>query len=374
MEENNSKEESQEISDFEDTLNLPHQIGLKEIKENKNNFINATIHCLTNNKNFMRQASSYAKSFKKYPIFFDLISSIINYLIYKDESEKEKIKEYQKRFANLIISHDGIIKDKSNHEPRVLIDCIFNLFMEDDNYEEQKSKCNILFEHTEKSIIEINSFSLNISNLETKDYEPNQYKLYLKKIRGCKNINCLKKADFYKSFKTLHFKLYYNENKVYTLKDCFEDFIKKENEEIDYICPYCNKVVYKVNSDSSFYFLPNDIIIFIYYEDGYSCQDFYYKFDEKLNFSEFNFINDKFKNREYFLSSIIACKFPKKEKKEKFYTICRKDDKSNYLAYDSTFINKDLKCIDDKIIKLKNEDLKEKRGFPYVLIYTYLNN
>ena len=367
---------SQDISDLEDILDLPHQITLKKIEDdrNKNNFINATIYCLTNNKSFIRQSSSYLINKKKYPIFFNLIDSIGNYLINKDEEELTKIKDYQTKFVNFIISDDGIIKDKSNHEPRVLIDCIFNLLMKTDNYEEQKSICNILDETIEKSNIEINSFSLNISNLEKKDYEPNKYKLYLKKIRGCKNENCLKKADFYKAFQTLHFKLYYNKNKVYTLKDCFEDFIKTENEEIDYECPYCNTINYKVNSDSSFYFLPNDIIILIYYEDGHSCQDFYYNFDDIIDFSEFSFINDKFKNRKYLLSSIIACKNPKDQENELFYTLCRNDTTSTYFVYKSKLIKKDLSNIDNKIKKSKDDEFDEKRGFPYVLIYTSLKN
>ena len=58
---------SQDISDLEDILDLPHQITLKKIEDyrNKNNFINATIYCLTNNKSFIRQSSSYLINKKK---------------------------------------------------------------------------------------------------------------------------------------------------------------------------------------------------------------------------------------------------------------------------------------------------------------------
>ena len=62
----------------------------------------------------------------------------------------------------------------------------------------------------------------------------------MKKSKISPNEGCKKVSYSYKSISTLHFKLDYNEDKIYTLKDCFENFLKNEKKENEF-CSYCKK-------------------------------------------------------------------------------------------------------------------------------------
>ena len=79
--------------------------------------------------------------------------------------------------------------------------------------------------------------------------------------------------------------------------------------------------------------------------------------------------------KEYFLSSLIVCKFPKIEKRKFYYTYCRKNKESNYIIYNSK--DKDIRDIKEKFKFVQNILKKEKiekenssKSYPYVLIYT----
>jgi len=372
-----------EISDYDDQFKLPHNLKLEENYLEENNFFNATIHCLTNIRNFWLRVYKYKNNEqdnnqKSFYEFINLVSGFIS------KNNKEVFNP--KQFCNSILSDEKLFKIKENHDPRVLIDCILNYFLKEkiennnDNKNDNKNnnkndndndnKSKILNFSNEYNDL-INSFSLNISNLESKDYEPYKYKIILKKTRICSNLKCRKQLEFYKSFSTLHFNLNYNKEKTYSIYDCFKYYLDKENEKIDYICPLCNQIS-KIESNSFFYYLTNPLIIFIYFGDEQkSYQDFYYKFEEIIDFSLIGFVKDNIKNKKYFLSSVIACKHPKEEE-ELFYTFCRKDLESPFWVYNSRDVRGDIKKVSNKIIKLKDEKINENRSFPYVLIYTEL--
>ena len=374
MEISNSNGELSDISDNIET-NLPHEIKL--VKRDKYNFINSTIHCLTNNISFLKQVSGSQMRDNTYQIFFSFFLEISQLIMNNEEKEKENknkiLDDLHLKFYNFIISDEYLFKNKSIHDPRILIDYIYNLFLKIDKIDYDKSISNIL--NVQKAITDekIKFYLFNsLSELNKYDSNYNYYKIILKKTINCSDNKCQKKSDLYKYFSILEFYLDYNEDKVYTLDYCFENFIKKENKEEDYKCPICSKKI-KVKTENLFFSLPNSLIILLYYGDGKSYQNYYYKFDEIIYFSKFHFISKEYSNKKYFLSSLIVVKSPKDENKI-FYTFCRKDMKSPFYVYNSEDIRGNIKNVNNKIIKFKNEEFKKKRSFPIVLIYTILED
>lgn len=360
-----SSSNKKELSDFIETLDLPHQIKLEE--NVKNSFINATIHCLTNIRIFLDRIYSL-ESFNDYhSIFFDITKSLTT-------ESSISLRADHKKFVGFILSDITFI-DKSNHDSRILIDFILNRFLKIYNidYEKEINEILNILKNPQNHISQLNSFSENIFNFKMPD-DKNNYKIILKKSKKCPNEGCKKVSYYYKSISTLHFKLDYNEDKIYTLNECFDNFLKNEKKENEF-CSYCKKNYDNMETKILFNNLPNIIIIFIYYgNEKNDYQKFYYKFDEILDFSKMNVTVDEIKENKYFLSSVIACKYPKDKEKELFYTFCRKDIGSKYIVYNNNYINDKIHHINNKIIKLKDEELDKKRGFPYVLVYTYLEN
>ena len=352
---------SQDMTDkLELDSNIPHKMKLlnPNIKSYyNNNFINATIHCLTNIKGFIRDIYSSANVVENGQIFYNMITSI-----YEDIKEKKE-KYDPESFHKQILIKLHIFEDKTLREPRVLIEYIFNnlLIVDREIYSEVLS-------YVDSSNIQLNSFSLNISNLEKKNFEPDKTKYNIKKIRICSNQDCKAESYFYKAFKLLKFYLN-DKNKEYSIYDCFLDFLKNESKKTEYKCSHCSK-----NSDSesktSFFFLPDYLILLIYYGKDNNCQDFYYKIEDELDFTDKDYIDAKIPNKKYILWSIIFCKFPKEEEKEIFYTYVIKD--KNYIVYNNNDIREhEIKSNGIKHLKkLKTSDFNKERSFPYVLIYT----
>ena len=86
------------------------------------------------------------------------------------------------------------------------------------------------------------------------------------------------------------------------------------------MCSKCSNI-FKIKSESLFYQLPEAIIILIYYgkENNNNYKNYYYDFEEILDFTNDEYMDKNIKNKKYFLSSIITCKYQKSEK-EYFYT------------------------------------------------------
>ena len=98
-----------DLSDISDNItNLPHKIKL--IKRDKNNFINSTIHCLTNTITFLKQVSgSQMKGDDySYPIFYSFFLEMSQLIMNKEEKEnKNKIlDDLHSQFYNCIISDE----------------------------------------------------------------------------------------------------------------------------------------------------------------------------------------------------------------------------------------------------------------------------
>ena len=389
--------------DFEEYLGfekyIPHKVKLdKSNKDNKNedknNFINSTLYCLTNLKYFLvylyKCHNLESKSFKA-------LNQVIRSVIDNIKEGKNKYNSFF--FIEFILNNIKLFENKSYRNPRILIDCILNEFFlmnNSSNLLSIKSNLSSIKEENsnEISILFFNQFSLsstssnstiNFSVKENYGIEQNTYiedniSIVIKKTRKCSDINCGQTETIYKNMKTLHFNLK-DIKKEYSIYDCFYEFLTKEKENDEKgKCSKCSKGKICVE-DNIFYKFPESIIILIYYgeeKDNDEFTHFNYNFEEIIDFSKIN-VDDKLKNEKYFLSSLIVCKFPKvendpnKDEGELFYTFCRGDKDSNFVVYNENFIL-DNRNVKNKIKKLKTEGLDPKKSYPFVLVYTSIKD
>ena len=356
---------SDSIPEFESFLNfdefIPHYCLIKS-EYNKYYFIYSALNCLTNIKSFLIYLYKYNdinEPSKYYSILYKTIYTIVEKI--KDK-ENNKINFEPKELIEFILKKIELFKKKSNQDPRILIDFIYTSFLVDEK------NVPTLFVTNDLSYA-----SLNVSEMNNLDLEG--INAIIKRSAKCQNIKCRNNSEVVKSFSTLHFSL--KPDKEYTIYDCFNDFLKNENEK-EYTCKKCS-CISKTDSKYKFHRLPEDIIIFIYYDgETKDYEDFYYKFDETLDFTNCDFISRNIKFKKYLLSSLIACKCPKTED-EIFYTFCRKDSKDSkdsFLIYFSgdKNVRDGKKNVKNKLSKLKTDQYERKRSYPYVLVYNAVSN
>ena len=408
MSDSNSNKDSSSLEqppDFEEYLGfekyIPHKVKLdKSNKDNKNedknNFINSTLYCLTNLKYFLlylyKCHDLESKSFKA-------LNQVIRSVIDNIKEGKNKYNSFF--FIEFILNNIKLFENKSYRNPRILIDCILNEFFlmnNSSNLLSIKSNLSSIKEESsnsnEISILFLNQISLsstssnsiiNFSVKENYGIEQNTYiedniSIVIKKTRKCSDINCGQTETIYKNMTTLHFNLK-DIKKEYSIYDCFYEFLTKEKENDEKgKCSKCSKGKICVE-DNIFYKFPESIIILIYYgeeKDNDEFTHFNYNFEEIIDFSKIN-VDDKLKNEKYFLSSLIVCKFPKveydpkKNERELFYTFCRGNKDSNFVGYQENVIL-DNRNVKDKVKKLKTDVLDPEKSYPFVLVYTSIKN
>ncbi len=429
---NNSNEKESSSLDlppeFEDYLNfeayIPHKLKLirsdNEKNPCKNNFINSSLYCLTNLKYFLeffyKLDDLNSASFK---VLKQTIEQIYENIKNSKEAEiqgKPRAAEFNPfAFTKFILERIKLFENNSYRNPRVLIDCILNKFILVNNFDMSLSSnlgssnarslntgstgvgstslgsansneriISILSQLNLDSISSQSNISFSVKEsygIEHNKYIEDKISIVIKKTRKCSDNNCGETETIYKNITTLHFNLK-DTNKEYSLYDCIDEFLKEENEKKG-ICSKCFKENI-CNKDSLFYKFPESIIIFIYYgeeKDNDEFKHFYYNFEDILDFSNLNnkFVDDKLKNEKYFLSSLIACKFPKiekdpnKEDGENFITFCRKDKDSKFVVYNPDSIL-DNRTVKRQIKKLKTEELDPKKSYPFALIYTSIKD
>lgn len=317
----------------QESSNLVHKLGFtldeKYTKKNKNNFLMATLHFLTNInffQNFTKEKNIGENIlFNAFKELFEKINS----------NNNEKVCSID-NFADIIFNK---IKDKANYNPKFLINTLlteFNLFF---------SK-----EFNDASIS--NNFFITIQDI--------------KKCKKCKNYIEEKKEE--KKFLIYNiYDLYKNKKENYNIYDCFESYLKQKNNEIDLECKNCKEKT-KHEIKTIFNNLPNNLIIFVDYG-----QDNTFKFEGEFTFNEeleFNneYVETKFQNTKYYLSSIIIANHIMK-KNENYHTFCRGEKDDNYFCYNGEFVHEVVK-IDGKMQK-NNIDLNEKKErFIYALLYS----
>ena len=355
---------------------IPHKLKLEECENDKSFFINSSINCLTNNKSFIQYLYHYASlnPSEYFSIFKETITGIFDY-IKENQNQKDRMKNYTlEDFNNLILKKIKLFEYKLNRDPRVLIDCIFNLILNvntKDNLNTSSLNFLNIDENTsnqfEKSFMEDNKKESNAPGEE-------KLNITIEKSNICPN--CGNNNILYKFFPTFHLDLEDNSETEYTISKCINNYFEKENEESEYICSKCSKI-FKNKSKSKFQKLPNDLIFFLYYKkkngNDNNSSEFYYKFEQTLDFTNNEFFdNQNIENKKFYLSSIILCKSPK-TKEEFFYTLCRKGHDSDFLIYKTKDkgVYRHGKIINRQVNRLKNENNKD-LSFPYVLIYSKL--
>ena len=172
------------------------------------------------------------------------------------------------------------------------------------------------------------------------------------------------------------------DTKKYTLEDCFINYLSKVKDNASFNNSYSSSDFLEEKMYIQF---PESIIILIYF--GNEDKDFYkccYDFNKILDFTKLikdGKVNKDIKYKKYFLSGLIACKFPKNKEKEFYYTFARKDEKNekftmyNCKEYDKIekrIIISDNESVDNKIKKTEKipKETVSTTSYPYVLIYT----
>ena len=384
--------------EFEDILNfdayIPHYLLLvildNEKNVDRNYFINSTLYCLTNLKYFLEFLYKCDdQKLDKLP--FKVLNQTIKQII--DNIKNGKSEYNSNVFTKFILEKIKLFENQSYRNPRFLIDCILNKFFLLNNSNDIPSFNSISSISNETNISFLSQLSLDSNNsdinfsvkesygIERNTYVEDKLSIVIKKTRKCSNKNCGKTENLYEYMATLHFNLK-DTNKEYSLYDCFNEFLNKKNDA-NGICSNCSKKNI-CTERSLFYEFPESIIIFIFYgkeEKNKEFIKFNYNFEEIIDFSNVNdkLVDDNLKNKKYFLSSLIACKFPKVEKDpnkdegELFYTFCRKDQDSKFVVYNEDFIL-DNRIVKKQIQKLKDEKHDPKKSYPFVLIYTSIKD
>jgi len=305
---------------FKNEVKIFHQKGFKKDLENeRNNYFNASLHCLTN----INSLSFYIiNSGDLNSCYIKLLSSCYNELDSKYLNDNvEKLKKY---------IFETCQYNKEENNPKNLIyfllkDLKKNNLLSDSviyKFQYKCENCKKISEYNELKFIEFNI--------------PEIISFYNKK----------------------------NKNKI-TIYDCFHYYFNSLNIENSYLfCEKCHKRKFEVILKS----LQKDLIIFIDY--GKEKKEFNksYEFDEIINFKNFTFLNKEDRNKEFFLSTFIVCKnmgyyF------ETFYTMARNNENSNYYIYNGMDVRPNIK-VSNKL-KKKKIDLKNyKESWPVVLVYS----
>ena len=305
-------------------LNLFFTFGFEiDLESPNNNYFNSSINCLINIKtlsNFLLQQPANNS-------YIDLIAQM---KIEKDKNKTEQnlnlIKEKFITLKNQIFNKTKNIK---NQNPRQLIEFLIKSIDKDIGIPlEMKTKFNkICSVCPEKLQIQLNLFNFNIPEI----------------IKHIKDNNI----------------------KKITLNECFDYYFNSLNKDRIFICDNCNSKNIKVSINK----LPDILIIFIDYgKDKNICYDIPFKFEEEIDFNNFNYLSNEDKKRKYFLSSIIACKnigtyF------EIFFTFSRMEmGNKNYVLYNGSEVRQNLGV--NYILNKPNINFKNKKeSYPFVLVY-----
>ena len=304
--------------DFLDEIKFPHKIGFeKNLKKNNNNSFNASIHCLTN----IVPSSQYISNSNDFDHPYSELVVKLN------GNNQKGIKDCIIKLKNYIMEYNYF--PESNQDPKLLIDFILNDLQKNKylfpgfltNFQKKCKTCSITSDFEELKIIKFDIPQI-IENI---------------------NKN--------------------NKNKKITIYDCFDYFFQTLNDEKK----FCNKCKRR-NTEISINKLPSILIIFIDYgKDKNICYNNSYEFEESIAFKNFNCLKEDDKNREYFLSSIIAGKSIDTYF-ELFYTFARADEDSNYIIYNGNDVRENL-MVTNKLKKEKIDFTNKKESWPFVLVY-----
>ena len=309
--------------DFEEDIkeNSFHTIGfIKEIEKQDNNYFNSAIHCLTNIIPLTRLILCQEDSSYLYVIL--LTKLLEQSKKKKDERDIADIEYNLLKIKEYILS---IHYDIEENNPKTLINYILKDFQDK----------NLI---TQGNLKGLKIICESCKNLKDDDIKIIEFNL----------PNIIKNSNI-------------NNKKNITIYDCFQYYFKSL-----ILKPFICNICHKINESRGIAILPKILFIFI----DYGNKPYYnnsYKFEEIINFKEFDCINNEDKNREFFLTSIIACNnlggyF------ETFYTFARPDEKSLYYIFNGNDVRPNMK-VTNKIKKKEINLYNKKESWPFVLVY-----
>ena len=326
---------------------LVHKVGLisSNHKYNRNNFLPATLHCLTNIKFLTNFLKNFNKKFLKGKDDEQLIQELTSYRNLskqlagsKDNMEPINTEEFEKA-----LNYERINKENCN--PKFLIEKIIKEF---NNYFVDKFKDTTIQDKISISLQSIIKCTI------CKKYVEEDKKVEEKK---------------YLEFNFIDFKeSEANETKIIDVYDCLNNYTKtKENKEM-----FCNNCKEKTTHEIKTIFrkLPEVLTIFVEYGNDKNFKlEKNIKFNEDLDFEDEENVSDNLKKQKYYLSSLICVREIMNAKKEHFYTFCRGSKNDKFICYNGEKVH-EVQNIKNKIEKegINLSDRKER--FPYLLIYT----
>ena len=322
-------------------IKLFHTLGFKpsEEKINRNNFLPATLHCLTN----IQFLTDFIQTFEK--------------------STKKNI---------LLDSYKNLLQTINNSKAKFIsIEDFENILFKNDDYKSDKEKCNpkYLFYNILKNFH--NFYLTEYKNTTIFDTISVEFQTTL----SCPE--CHKQFEEKSDKKFLIYDIHKEYNNIY---DCLRSYLKNEKEIIKKKCANCKKET-EQEAKKIYKTLPDVLIIEVDYGNDKKYKlDKKIVFNENLDFSEIKDIDieEKYKNKKYYLSSLICVREIMDKKKEYFYTFCYgvKDEsdkvENRYWCFNEEKVH--------DVIKIKNKTEKDeidlenkKERFPYILIYTSLD-
>ena len=337
--------ETLEISeDFSDKCDnrIPHDIGFSKDREinNKNIFI-ASLHLLTNINSLYKYLLSLID--KNENVYIQLCNYIQDNPKKKNKSEILKEKSFEEIMKEKRL--EEIMKELESH--------VLTSLNYDKKTDDPKKFIIYLLKDLNDSGILSDSIVYNF-----------QYK-----CDNCKNI-------FSHELKFIEFNIpeiinyYQNKTNTITIYDClyfFFNSLKKDNSSFidsSLFCEKCRGRKFEVFLRQ----LPKNLIIFIDYGKQLKNYDLSFQFDEEISFGGFDFLNEEDKKKEFFLSSLMACKNMGSHL-EIYYTYARKDENSLYNIYNGSDVRDNMK-VTNKLNKEKMCFKNYKESWPVVLVFT----
>ena len=364
----------------------------------KDSYLYSSLYFFTNNNFFMNHFLSLASDNDEIKSFYEMINSI-----YDDMKRKEVTKSTQ-----AIKDYEKSLSFFGRNDPRYLISNILIKTLQIQN----KGKTDISSTSVDKAqqnpeIIKASSTETSLKTLQefTEPFlkEPNRKGLSLastlteqssvwlneeEKIEndeiGITNKDVVIKVSTkkyangkiiskYRYSNCIQLHLSDEEEQIFTISICLRNYLR-------YLKYSNDKLFEDTNLDKVFYRLPETLIFVLFFgkeQDDENIENYKYDFDEILDLNQPEYkdlLAPEIEYKKYFLSSLIACKFPKDDK-QFFYTYCRKENGSKYNIYNckesKVRTNQEIK---NKLQKLKKSVKGDTTSYPFVLVYNAIKN
>ena len=322
-------------------IKIFHTIGFipSEDKINRNNFLPATLHCLTN----IKFLTNFILGFNNTININKLLNSYQNLL---QEISRTNQKEISiTNFEKILFENDEYINDKEKCNPKFLFDNLITNFHQ--FYLKQFNNTTI-FDNI--SVVFQTTLSCPQCQKQTEEIKKEEkYLVY----------------DIRKEYKDE------DDDKYNNIYDCLKNYLNNEKEIINKKCTNCKKETLQ-KAKKIYKTLPEVLIIHVDYgNDKTYILDREIEFNEKLDFSTINNIDieETYRNKKYYLSSLICVREIMGIKREYFYTFCRESEESKYFCFNEEKVH-EVKDIDKKLKKSEINLNNKKERFPYILIYS----